>query len=151
VAECAPIRRSSVGQRGEKGAGIINVDPRLTPLARTCDLILPIKPGRDAALFAGVLHLMIEKDWLDHTFIRDHTVGFEQAAEAVQEWTPRRTAEVTRIKESAIRQAAEWWGTAKTSYLMHARGLEQHAHGVNNCLAAINIVLASGRIGRPRC
>jgi assimilatory nitrate reductase catalytic subunit len=94
---------------------------------------------------------MIENDWLDHAFIRDHTVGFEQAAEAVRDWTPRRTAEVTGIKESAIRQAAEWWGTAKTSYLMHARGIEQHVHGVNNCLASINIVLASGRIGRPGC
>jgi assimilatory nitrate reductase catalytic subunit len=151
VAECAPITTSYVWQARENGARIINVDPRITPLARTCDLVLPIKPGRDAALFAGVLHLMIENDWLDHTFIRDHTLGFEKAAEAVREWTPRRTAEVTGIKESAIRQAAEWWGTAKTSYLMHARGIEQHAHGVNNVLSSINIVLASGRIGRPGC
>jgi assimilatory nitrate reductase catalytic subunit len=151
VAECAPITTSYVWQARENGARVINVDPRITPLARTCDLILPVKPGRDAALFAGVLHLMIENDWLDHDFIRDHTLSFEQAAEAVHDWTPRRTAEVTGVKESAIRQAAEWWGTAKTSYLMHARGLEQHAHGVNNCLAAINIVLASGRIGRPGC
>lgn len=151
VAECAPITTSYVWQARENGAKIINVDPRITPLARTCDLILPIKPGRDAALFAGILHLMIQNDWLDHTFIRDHTVGFDQAAAAVRDWTPRRTAEVTGIKESAIRQAAEWWGTAKTSFLMHARGMEQHSHGVNNCLAGINIVLASGRIGRPGC
>jgi assimilatory nitrate reductase catalytic subunit len=151
VAECAPITTSYVWQARENGARIINVDPRLTPLARTCDLVLPVRPGRDAALFAGVLHLMIENDWLDHAFIRDHTVGFEKAAEAVRDWTPRKTAEVTGIKEAAIRQAAEWWGTAKSSFLMHARGLEQHAHGVNNCLASINLVLASGRIGRPGC
>jgi assimilatory nitrate reductase catalytic subunit len=151
VAECAPITTSYVWQARENGARIINVDPRITPLARTCDLILPIRPGRDAALFAGVLHLMIENDWLDHAFIRDHTVGFDKAAEAVRDWTPRKTAEVTGIKESAIRQAAEWWGTAKTSFLMHARGMEQHAHGVNNVLASINIVLASGRIGRAGC
>jgi assimilatory nitrate reductase catalytic subunit len=151
VAECAPITTSYIWQARENGARIINVDPRITPLARTCDLILPIKPGRDAALFAGVLHLMIENDWLDHAFIRDHSVGFEKAAEAVRDWTPRKTAEVTGIAERAVRQAAEWWGTAKTSYLMHARGMEQHRSGVNNCLASINIVLASGRIGRPGC
>jgi assimilatory nitrate reductase catalytic subunit len=151
LAEVIWIGTSYVWQARENGARIINVDPRITPLARTCDLILPIKPGRDAALFAGVLQLMIENDWLDHVFIRDHTVGFEKAAEAVREWTPRRTAEVTGIKEAAIRQAAEWWGTAKTSFLMHARGMEQHRAGVNNCLASINIVLASGRIGRPGC
>jgi assimilatory nitrate reductase catalytic subunit len=151
VAECAPITTSYVWQARENGARVINVDPRLTPLARTCDLVLPVKPGRDAALFAGVLHLMIAHDWLDHAFIRDHTVGFEQAAAAVRAWTPRRTAEVTGVAERAVRQAAEWWGTAKTSFLMHARGMEQHRHGVANCLAAINIVLASGRIGRPGC
>jgi assimilatory nitrate reductase catalytic subunit len=151
VAECAPITTSYVWQARENGARVINVDPRITPLARTCDLILPVKPGRDAALFAGVLHLMIEHDWLDRAFIRDHTVGFEQAAEYVKEWTPRKTAEVTGIAEGAIRQAAEWWGTAKTSYLMHARGMEQHSHGVTNVLGSINLVLASGRIGRPGC
>jgi assimilatory nitrate reductase catalytic subunit len=94
---------------------------------------------------------MIENDWLDHKFIQNHTVGFEKAAEAVKEWTPRKTAEVTGIAEKAIRQAAEWWGKAKTSFLMHARGMEQHSHGVNNVLSSINIVLASGRIGRPGC
>ncbi len=151
VAECAPITTSYIWQARENGARIINVDPRITPVARTADLVLPVKPGRDAALFAGILHLMIENDWLDHEFIRNHTVGFEKAAEVVKDWTPRKTAEVTGIAEKAIRQAAEWWGTAKTSFLMHARGMEQHIHGVNNCLASINIVLASGRIGRPGC
>ncbi len=43
------ITTSYVWQARENGATIINVDPRITPLARTCDLILPIKPGRDAA------------------------------------------------------------------------------------------------------
>jgi assimilatory nitrate reductase catalytic subunit len=151
VAECAPITTSYVWQARENGARIINVDPRITPLARTCDLILPIKPGRDAALYAGILHLMIENDWLDHAFIEQHTVGLDKVAEYVKDWAPRRTAEVTGIAERAIRQAAEWWGAAKTSYLMHARGMEQHVHGVINVLGAINIVLASGRIGRPGC
>ena len=125
--------------------------PALTPIARTCDLFLPIRPGRDAALFAAVLQLMIENDWLDHDFIRDHTTGFEAVAASVAEWTPRRAAEVTGIAERAIRQAAEWWGQAKTSFLMHARGIEHSSHGVANCLGAINIVLASGRIGRRGC
>src|SRR5262245_48053017 len=151
VAECAPITTSYVWQARENGAKIINVDPRVTPVARTSDLILPVKPGRDAALFAGILHLMIENDWLDHDFINRYTVGFEKTAEVVRDWNPRKTAEVTGIAERAIRQAAEWWGTARTSFLMHARGMEQHAHGVNNVLASINIVLASGRIGRPGC
>ena len=49
VAECAPITTDYVWQAREYGAKIIVVDPRITPIARTCDLYLPVKPGRDAA------------------------------------------------------------------------------------------------------
>lgn len=151
VAECAPITTDYIWQARENGAKIIVVDPRITPIARTCDLFLPVKPGRDVALFNGILHLMIANDWLDHAFIENHTVGFEAVAAHVEEWTPARTAQVTGIAEKAIHQAAEWWGTARTSFLMHARGIEHHSHGVQNVLGAINIVLASGRIGRKNC
>ena len=151
IAECAPITTNYVWQAREKGARVIVVDPRITPIGRTCDLFLPIKPGRDVALFAGVLNLMIEHDWIDHAFIEKNTSGFDKVAEAVREWTPRKSAEVTGISEKLVQQAAEWWGTAKTSFLMHARGIEHHSHGVQNCLGAINIVLASGRIGRKNC
>lgn len=151
VAECAPITTNYVWQAREYGAKIIVVDPRITPIARTCDLFLPVKPGRDIALFNGILHLMIENDWLDHAFIEQHTVGFEAVAEHVREWNPKKTAEVTGISERSIHQAAELWGNAESSFLLHARGIEHHTHGVQNCLGAINMVLASGRIGRESC
>jgi len=151
VGECAPITTNYVWQARERGARIIVVDPRITPIGRTCDLFLPVKPGRDIALFNGILHLMIEHDWIDHGFIARSTVGFDAVAEHVRAWTPAKTAQVTGIAERSIRQAAEWWGQAKTSFLLHARGIEHHSHGVQNVLGAINIVLASGRIGRPNC
>jgi assimilatory nitrate reductase catalytic subunit len=151
VAECSPITTDYVWQARENGAKVIVVDPRITPIARTCDLFLPVKPGRDAALFNGILHLLIENDWIDREFIDEFTVGFESVVESVKPWTPQRTAEVTGVAERAIRQAAELWGPAKTSFLMHARGIEHHSHGVQNVLSAINLVLATGRIGREGC
>jgi assimilatory nitrate reductase catalytic subunit len=151
VAECAPITTNYIWQARERGSKVIVVDPRITPLARTCDLFMPVKPGRDTALFNGILHLMIERGWIDRAFIDAHTIGFDAVAAEVAPWTPRRTAEITGIAEARIQQAAEWWGTAKTSFLLHARGLEHHSHGVANVLSTINIVLASGRIGRASC
>ena len=151
VAECSPITTNYIWQARECGAKVIVQDPRITPIARTCDLYLPVKPGRDAALFAGVLNLMIEHDWLDHEFIDAWTTGFDQVAEYCSQWNAARTAEVTGVPERSIRQAAEWWGTARTSFLFHARGIEHHSNGVQNCLGTINLVLASGRIGKPKC
>src|SRR6476646_234169 len=77
VAECSPITTNYLWQAREQGAKIIIQDPRLTPIARTCDLFLPVKPGRDAALFAGVLRIMIQNGWIDRDFIDAHTVGFD--------------------------------------------------------------------------
>src|SRR5688572_12787125 len=94
---------------------------------------------------------MIENGWIDRSFIEEHTVGFDAVAAYCREWTPARTAETTGVPERSIRLAAEWWGTARTSFLFHARGIEHHTHGVQNVLGAINLVLASGRIGRPKC
>ncbi len=113
VAECSPITTNYVWQARERGAKVIVQDPRITPIARTCDLYLPVRPGRDAALFAGVLHLMIENGWIDREFIAAHTAGFEQVAEYCGTWTPARTAEVTGVPERSIHQAAELWGKAK--------------------------------------
>jgi assimilatory nitrate reductase catalytic subunit len=151
VAECSPITTNYLWQAREQGARIIMQDPRITPAARTCDLYLPIKPGRDAALFAGVLRIMIERDWLDHAFIDAYTTEFDQVADYCRQWTVEHTSDVTGVPRHAIAQAAEWWGTARTSFLFHARGIEHHSNGVQNSLGAINLVLASGRIGKPKC
>jgi assimilatory nitrate reductase catalytic subunit len=150
VAECSPITTNYIWQARELGAKLIVQDPRITPIARTCDLYLPVRPGRDAALFAGVLHLMIERGWIDRDFIAEHTVGFDEVAAYCKAFTPARTAEVTGVPERSIHRAAELWGTAKSSFLFHARGIEHHSNGVQNSLGTINLVLASGRIGKPK-
>jgi assimilatory nitrate reductase catalytic subunit len=150
VAECSPITTNYIWQAREQGAKIIVQDPRITPIARTCDLFLPVKPGRDAALFAGVLNLMIEHGWIDREFIDQFTSGFDDVAAYCRQWTVERTAEVTGVPRRSLQQAAQWWGTAKTSFLFHARGIEHHSNGVQNSLGTINLVLASGRIGKPK-
>jgi assimilatory nitrate reductase catalytic subunit len=59
--------------------------------------------------------------------------------------------EVTGIDKNKIKAAAELWGKAKTSFLLHARGIEHHSKGVDNVVGCINLVLATGRIGKPYC
>src|SRR5687768_4184319 len=150
VAECSPITTNYIWQARELGAKVIVQDPRITPIARTCDLYLPVKPGRDAALFAGVLQIMIERGWIDRAFIDAHTMGFADVEAYCAQWTLQQTSDVTGVPKAAIEKAAELWGTAKTSFLLHARGIEHHSNGVQNALGTINLVLASGRIGKPK-
>jgi assimilatory nitrate reductase catalytic subunit len=149
IGECFPILTDYLWRARDAGGRIIVIDPRATPLARTSDLLLPVRPGRDAALMNGILHVVIRRGWIDRDFIRNHTSGFESVEETVARYTPERTASIAGVPASAIEEVAEMWGTAPAAMLLHARGIEHHVQGVENCLACINLVLATGQIGAP--
>jgi len=151
VSETFPTLTHWIWQARDNGGKLIVVDPRLTPIARTADLHLPIRPGRDSALYGAILHQLIKHDWLDHEFIANHTTDFEKAKEAVKDYNLDWAEQTTGIPKEKIELAAQWWGPAKTSFLLHARGIEHQSKGVENVLGCINLVLATGRIGRPYC
>ncbi|HET9793287.1 MAG TPA: molybdopterin-dependent oxidoreductase [Thermoanaerobaculia bacterium] len=151
VADCAPITTDYLWQARENGAKIIVLDPRMTPIARTVDLFIPVRPGGDIGIFNGMLHVMIERGWVDREFISEHTTGFEKVEESVRKYTPEYAGRIAGVPPAMIVKAAEIWGPAETSFLLHARGIEHHSKGVENCMAAINLVVATGRIGREGC
>ncbi len=148
VAECAPITTDYLWRMRDQGGRLIVVDPRLTPITRNADLYLPVRPGTDAALFSGLLHVVLREGLQDAAFIAAHTTGFEAVAAAAAAWDPRRTAEVTGVPPEAIEKAARWFGQAERAIALHARGIEHHSKGVENCLGLINLCLATGNIGR---
>ncbi|HEY3333563.1 MAG TPA: molybdopterin oxidoreductase family protein [Capsulimonadaceae bacterium] len=151
VAECAPITTDYIWRARDRGAKLIMIDPRITPLARTCDLHIPVRSGGDTALMNGILHVVIERGWIDQDFIDNHTSGFDDVKAMVAKYTPEYAGELAGVDPALIVKAAEMWGPAKTSFLLHARGIEHHTSGVENVVSCINLVLATGRIGRPGC
>jgi assimilatory nitrate reductase catalytic subunit len=151
IAECAPITTDYLWQARENGARLIVLDPRMTPIARTADLFIPVRSGGDIGIFNGMLHVMIQRGWIDRDFIAAHTTGWAQVEEVVSRYTPEYAARIAGVPASMIVRAAEMWGPAETSFLLHARGIEHHSKGVENCMAALNLVVATGRIGREGC
>ncbi len=151
IAECAPITTSYIWRARDRGAKLIVMDPRVTPVARTADIFLGLRPGTDLAVLSAILHVLIVRDWLDHDFIANHTNGFEEAAASVAAATPAWAAQVSGVPAARIEAAAELWGRSATGMILHARGLEHHTKGVDNVLACINLGLATGKYGKPGC
>ncbi len=149
IGECFPILTDYLWKMRDNGGKLIVIDPRATPVGRTADLLLPVKPGRDSALFNGILHVVVKRGWTDRAFIEAHTEGYEALERTVSAYTPERTAEIAGVPARSIERAAEMWAEASTGMLLHARGIEHHTKGVENCLTAINLCLATGRIGKP--
>ena len=151
VSECSPITTDYIWRARDRGAKLIVVDPRLTPIARTADLYLPVRPGRDSALMNAILHAVIRLGGVDQDFVERHTTGFEDVRATVARYAPETVERLVGIPARRISEAAELWVQAPRTMLLHARGIEHHTKGVENVLACINLVLASGKIGKPGC
>ncbi len=149
VAECAPITTDYIWRCLDRGGKLIIADPRATPIARKADLYLPVRPGTDVALLMGMLHVVLRDGLEDRAFIDAHTTGFAAVESAVQAWDPVRAATITGVPPDAIERAAHLYAGAANAISMHARGIEHHSKGVENCLGVIDLALATGNIGRP--
>ena len=148
IGDCAPITTDYIWRARDRGAKLVVVDPRMTPISRNADLYLPVRPGTDLALLKAILHVIVRDGLEDRRFIEDHTTGWDAVAESVRDWDPRKAAEITGVPPQSIEQAAYWFAKADKAIAMHARGLEHQSKGVENCLAVINIALATGHVGR---
>jgi len=148
VGECFPITTDYLWRMRDNGGRLILADPRMTPIGRNADLFLPLRPGTDAALLSGLLHVIVRDNLIDRGFIEKHTTGFDQVELAARAWDPGRAAEVTGVPPESIEEAARWIGGTRRFMAFHARGLEHSSHGVENVLGVINLCLATGNIGR---
>jgi assimilatory nitrate reductase catalytic subunit len=98
-----------------------------------------------------MMRIMIQRGWIDRDYIEKYTTGFDEYARVVDRYTPEYASKIAGVPPEMIIKAAEMWGPADTSFLLHARGIEHHSKGVENCISAIQLVLATGRIGREGC
>jgi assimilatory nitrate reductase catalytic subunit len=148
TAECAPITTHYLWQMRERGGKLIVVDPRMTPITRNADLYLPVRPGTDLALFLAMLHVIVRDGLTREDYLAANTTGWEAVRDSVRDWTPERAAKITGVPPDNITTAARWIGGTDRAMGIHARGIEHHSKGVENCLAMLNLFLATGNFGR---
>lgn len=95
------------------GAHIVIVDPRQNASCLYADEWVPIKPGTDLALILAMANALISQNKYDADYIANYTVGFEDWAERVTEYTPEWASEITGIPAETIeRLANEMWEAA---------------------------------------
>jgi molybdopterin-dependent oxidoreductase alpha subunit len=118
---------------------------------RLMDDFYQVKVGGDVAFLNGVLKALIEHNWLDHDFIRDHTRGFEDAKAAVAAQTWEKLERASGLSRDTMERFAETYSQARTAVFVWSMGLTQHRFGVQNVKAVVNVGLARGMLGREKC
>ena len=97
----------------KKGSKLIVIDPRKGFLAKKAYLWLQLRPGTDAALAFGFLHVIIDEGLYDEEFVKNYIHGWEEFKERVKEYPLERVEEITWVKKELIRKAARIYATVK--------------------------------------
>jgi anaerobic selenocysteine-containing dehydrogenase len=102
----------------ERGATVVAIDVRRTETARHADRMVVIRPGTDAALALGMLHVIVRENLVDHAFVEAHTVGFDRLAAALDTYTPEWTAGITGIDPETVQWLAHLYATEKPAAIV---------------------------------
>ncbi|CAL9416164.1 Assimilatory nitrate reductase catalytic subunit [Streptomyces sp. enrichment culture] len=148
-AETMPPALRYFSELRENGGTLIVVDPRRTRTADLADLHLAPRPGTDLALALGLLHLVVAEGRVDEAYVRERTVGWEEARAAAMAHWPEYVERITGVSVPQLREAVRLFCAPEAAMVLTARGPEQQSKGTDTVGAWINLCLATGRAGRP--
>ncbi|WP_165171196.1 DMSO/selenate family reductase complex A subunit [Adlercreutzia sp. ZJ242] len=130
---------------------------------------LPINPGTDAALVAGIAHYLIKHDLVDLDFLHTYCVGYDEETmpEAYQgknmsyksyimgegydkvEKTPAWAAKITGIPAARIEELAQEIGTTSPLYVTQGWGPQRRSNGEWTAWAIMALPCLVGQVGLP--
>ncbi|WP_318377787.1 selenate/tellurate reductase subunit YnfE [Enterobacter sp.] len=153
--------------RERSNARMIVIDPRYTDTAAGReDEWVPIRPGTDAALVAGLAWVLISENMVDQPFLDKYCVGYDEktlpaGAPANSHYkayilgqgddgiakTPQWAAQITGIPAEKIVQLAREISRAKPAYICQGWGPQRQANGELTSRAIAMLPILTGNVG----
>jgi len=118
-----------IAEAQENGAKVVVIDPVASRTAKKADWHIAIRPGTDAALALGMMNVIIAEDLVDHDYVANYTVGYDELEERAAEFPPERVADITGIPADDIRTLAREFATTQPSVIRMGVAIERHAGG----------------------
>ena len=140
----------------KRGAKVVVIDHMRSTMAKLADQWIGIRSGTDGALALSMMHVIVNERLYDEAFVRDWTTGFEDLRGYVQQFSPDKAEEITRVPMGTIFELARSVAGSKAALLMYT-GLEYSNCGVQSIRAALclwamtgNLDVSGGLVFRPR-
>jgi len=143
IQQMIPIERAQ-----QKGAKLIFIDPRRTASSERSDLLVQPIPGTDGILALAIAKILIEKDQIDHKFIKNYVLGFDEFKKSLEKTTIEEASQVCGVSVPFIEKLANYIGTIKPMTLIPGYGMQRYSNGgqTTRCLLALSII--TGNIGK---
>ncbi len=117
------------------GAKIVTIDPHRSRTAQASDWWLPVRPGTDAALALGVMHILFRDGLQDRAYLADHCLGADDLQRRVEaEYPPEAVSKITGLSVAEIEQFAREYGRAQElfggpAFIRLNYGMQRHGGG----------------------
>jgi molybdopterin-dependent oxidoreductase alpha subunit len=115
---------------------------------RMADDFFGIHTGGDIAFLNGVMKVLLAVGEIDRTFVREHTTGFDKVLHELEGESFADLEAASGASRADMERFARMYARAKSAVLIWSMGITQHANGVDNVTAIVNLALARGNVGR---
>ena len=132
-----------------RGCKLVVAHSDFINMSEYATLRLVQKPGTDAALVNGLMHIILKNHWEDQTFIYNYTTGFEQFKLALDTYTLGYVSRQTGVDKDSLQRAAEILSSTRPMAIVWGMELARNPHGRKNILSLVNLQLMLGNFGIP--
>ena len=128
----------------DRGLKLIVADPRKSDVGKLAHIHLPVLPGEDPALLAGMIHVILSEGLFDRNFVGAHVNGLDALRDAVAPFTPEVAAARAGVDADQLIKAARMFAGASRGVASTGTGPEMAGQGTLTAylVSALNIVCA---------
>jgi len=144
-----PKRVKKILEAKKRGTRVITIDHMRSDMAKRADQWIGVRPGTDGALALSMIHVIVNEELYDESFVRNWTVGFDRLSQYVQRFPPEKVEAITRVPKATITTLAREIAAAKGASLAMYTGLEYTNSGVQNIRAVLSLWAITGNLDVP--
>lgn len=130
----------------DRGAKLIVIDPRRTPMAEQAHIHLAIRPGTDIPLINAMMRIIIDENLIDDVFIEMRSENYTALRDMLHRLDLNETAAITGISMDEIHRAALLYAQAQKAVICYCLGVTQHICGTDNVQSYSNLAMLTGHV-----
>ena len=144
VATQVNVMTHAARARKERGAKIVVIDVYRNATMEQADLALCLRPGTDAALACGVMHVLFRDGLADREYLAKYTDAPDEFEAHLATRTPQWASDITGLSVNEIEAFAHLVGKTKRTFFRLGYGFSRSRNGAVNMHAASCIPAVTG-------
>lgn len=143
-----PGAKQRIREVRKRGGTVVVIDPRRTETARLADEHVAVRPGGDAYLLLGMLHVLLTEGLCDERAVRAQCTGLDELRDLIRTTTPQRMAPLAGVDAETIARLARDHAAAPSAVLYARIGVCQQVTGTLTHWLVNTINAVTGNLDR---